>query len=119
LTKSFFNSKQSNTFTLELKITVMPRVKLTRIQKRDRELRERFPAFSKASAPFHKFLISDYRVDREVYGVYLFQIRFEESGEWGLCIWNDDLGYFAEEPASYGEYDTTQEEIESKYQFQH
>lgn len=92
---------------------------LLNLQKRDKQIRQRFPAIRRASGIFYDFLIVDYRADPEVNGVYLLQILFKEEGDWGLCIWNDNFGYFVEEPGSYEEYDTTEAEMESKYQFKH
>jgi len=57
--------------------------------------------------------------DPQVDDVYLLQLYFPDTKEYGLAIYNDFNKEFIEEPASYEDFDVTKDEMETKYGFEH
>ena len=57
--------------------------------------------------------------DPQVDDVYLLQLYFTDSKEYGLAIYNEFDEEFVEEPASYEDFDVTPDEMETKYGFEH
>ncbi len=79
---------------------------------------ETIPGFKIAMKDFNPFQIVASIKDPEVDGTFMYLLKFTADNEYGLCIYNIYQKQFVEEPDSLEGYNTTLQQLKTKYGLQ-